>query len=74
MLFLIVGLAVAFNIVIVIWKIRNDRIADGILDGFLLILVSIVFSGSQGALIIGTIGSLIVSLYLLRDPVRLADA
>lgn len=70
-IFSLVGLAVAFNILIVIWKLTNNRKFDGFIDGTLLVLVAIVFSGSQGALVIGTIGSMIVSLYLLIKPLRL---
>lgn len=70
MLYLVIGIAVALNIVIVIWKLRNDRVADGIVDGILLVAVSWLFSGSEALLIIGTIGSAITSLYLLASPVK----
>lgn len=70
MLYLIIGIAVALNIVLVIWKLRNDRVADGIVDGILLIAVAWLFSGSEALLIIGTIGSAITSLYLLASPVK----
>lgn len=67
---IIIGIAVAFNILIVIWKLRNNRVIDGIVDGALLTAVAIVFSGSTAALIIGTIGSAIVSIYLLASPIK----
>lgn len=70
MLYLIIGIAVALNIVLVIWKLRNDRVADGIVDGILLVAVAWLFSGSEALLIIGTIGSAITSLYLLAAPVK----
>ena len=64
-----IGIAVAFNILIVLWKYQHGRILDATVDGTLLVLVAIVFSGSTAALIIGTIGSAIVSIYLLFSPV-----
>lgn len=72
--YLILGMALAFNVLIVIWKLKRNRIADGILDASLLILVAIVFSGSTATLIIGTIGSMFISLYLLAFPVKLNHA
>lgn len=71
----LVGLAVALNIIIVIWKLKSKhRKLDGFIDGTLLILVAILFSGSTSLLIIGTIGSAIVSLYLLISPIRINHA
>lgn len=69
-----IGIAVAFNILIVLWKYQHGRILDATVDGTLLVLVAIVFSGSTAALIIGTIGSAIVSIYLLFSPIKLASA
>jgi len=63
--YVIVGLAVAFNLIIVIWKLTHKRVLDGFIDAGLLIAVASVFSGGLGTLIIGTIGSAIASLYLL---------
>lgn len=69
--YLIIGIAVALNLLIVIWKFQNNRVLDGTVDGSLLVAVAMVFNNSTAALIIGTIGSLIVSLYLLAKPVKL---
>lgn len=70
--YLIIGLAVAFNILIILWKFQHkdadgnsDRVLDAILDMSLLGIVTIVFSGSYGALVVGTVASAVVSLYLL---------
>ena len=66
--YMIIGIMVALNIILVLWKLRHHRIFDGLLDSGALILVASVFTGGLGSLIIGTIGSLIVSLYLLIFP------
>lgn len=66
--FILVGILVFFNLVFVIWKFERGRYADASLDTFLLILVAIFFSGSYGALVVGTIASALVSLYLFISP------
>ncbi len=63
--YLIIGVMVGFNLLIVIWKLTHKRVFDGLIDAGLLIAVTTVFSGGLGTLIIGTIGSAITSLYLL---------
>ena len=63
--YLIIGLAVAFNLIIVIWKLTHKRVFDGLIDASLLVAVATVFSGGLGTLIIGTVGSAVTSLYLL---------
>lgn len=68
--FILIGIAVAFNILIVLWKFQHNRILDGFVDGTLLVAVAALFSGSTALLIIGTIGSLIVSIYLLFSPIK----
>ena len=66
--FLIIGLAAAFNIIVIKAKFERGRVADGIMDAAFLILVTVVFSGSYGALVVGTIASAIFSIYLMISP------
>lgn len=68
--YLVIGIAVAFNLLIVLWKFKKERILDASVDATLLILVAIVFSGSYGALVIGTVASAVVSVYLLISPIK----
>jgi Zn-dependent membrane protease YugP len=49
-------------------KIERKRISDAILDGFILVLLGFLFSGTIAGLMIGTIASAIVSLYLMISP------
>ena len=75
MLTIATTVALFFNIAIVIWKLRKpDRRVDGIIDLSILIGVFIVFQGSTALLIIGTLGSMMVSIYLLISPIRLPNA
>ena len=69
--FIFVGFAVFFNIAFVKWKFDRARYADAILDLILLVLVAILFSGSYGALVVGTVASALVSLYLFFSPPKL---
>lgn len=66
--FLIIGIVVAANIVFVFFKFDKKRTLEAFVDLALLIIVTIVFSGSYGALVVGTIASLLVSIYLYARP------
>jgi len=70
--FLIIGIALFFNIAFLKWKIERKRYADATLDFTCLVIVAILFSGSYGALVVGTIGSAMLSIYLYFSPPRLS--
>ena len=75
MLTIAATVALFFNIAIVIWKLRKpNRRLDGAIDLSILIGVFIIFQGSTALLIIGTLGSMMVSIYLLISPIRLPNA
>lgn len=66
--FLIIGIVVAANIVFIFIKFDKGRHSEAVIDLSLLVLVTVVFSGSYGALVVGTIASLLVSIYLFAKP------
>ena len=66
----VMGIATALNVIVVVWKLRNGRAVDGIVDGILLAGIMYVFMGSVSGLQMGTIGSAMVSIYLLFDPIK----
>ena len=68
------GIALAFNILIVKHKIELGRMSDAILDGTALVVLSLVFGGSTAGLMIATIASAIISLYLLKYPPTLGES
>ena len=68
--FLIIGIAAFFNVVIIIHKLNKKRYVNGVIDGLLLIAVMILFSGSYGALVVGTIASALISIYLNFVPLK----
>ena len=66
--FLLVGLAVFFNIAFIKWKFDKSGYADATLDLTLLVIVMLLFSGSYGALVVGTVASAFISLFLYFSP------
>jgi len=71
--FLIIGLVVCVNIIFLLYKFEKRRYADGLTDAALLLIVGAVFSNSEGALIIGSIASMFISMYLYVKPPKLPD-
>jgi len=64
MIELVLGLALAFNTIIIIYKFKNDRVFDALLDAGILATIASIFGGSTQSLTVGTIGSAVVSIYL----------
>ena len=65
---LLIALATAFNVLIIKWKIEKTRYEDAALDFAVLVALASLFSGSMGGMVIATITSFIVSIYLLASP------
>lgn len=70
-IFLIIGLAVAFNCLVIKYKFEKQRWADGVLDLSLLVVLSFLFMGSFGGLVVSTIASAFISVYLYIFPPKL---
>jgi len=68
--FAIIGIVTAFNILIILWKFNRGQNFNAFVDAALLVLVAIVFSGTYAALVVGSIASAIVSLWLCFVPLR----
>lgn len=65
---LLIGLATAFNALIIKWKMEKARYEDAALDVAILFVFTSLFSGSMGGMVVATISSFIVSIYLLASP------
>lgn len=61
----IIGLATAFNILIIFKKIELKRYQDATFDSAFLVLLTIVFGGSFAGMTVATISSAVISLYFL---------
>ena len=68
---LVIGIAVAFNMLVIKVKFERGRLADGSLDLFLLAVLSFLFMGSYAGLVVSTIASAIISIYLFIFPPKL---
>ena len=69
--FLIIGIAVFFNVMVLKIKFERERYADLSFDLVVLVALSLLFSGSFGGLVVATVASALMSLYLLAFPPRL---
>jgi Ca2+/Na+ antiporter len=63
-LLILAGLATAFNLLVILWKLKNKRYSDGLLDFMLFITIIFLFSGTLGGMVIGMIASFVISIYL----------
>ena len=73
MLIAILGVVLAFNMLIIYWKYSHNRYMDATLDLFMLVVLGYVFGGSTQSLSVATIASAIISLYLLAFPPGLSE-
>ena len=71
---MLIGLATAFNALIIKWKVEKSRYEDAALDVAILIVFVSIFSGSMGGAVIATISSFIVSIYLLMSPPKFLNS
>lgn len=67
----LIGVVVAFNFLVIYAKAMNKRYLDAGLDVILLATVSILFGGSYAGLVVATIASAIISIYLFFSPPRI---
>ena len=70
--YLLIGMVVAINFVVVIRKYRLRRFTDATVDMVLLAIVYKLFEGSFGALVTGTFASMFISIYLYFNPITIA--
>lgn len=64
----IIGVVVAFNFLVIYAKVKASRYLDAFIDVTLLSIISVLFGGSYAGLVVATIASAIVSLYLFVSP------
>jgi len=67
----VMGIAAAFNILIIFKKIEKGRHQDAFFDGALLVVLSLVFGGSLGGMLVATVASAIISLYFLYNEPKI---
>ena len=67
---LMAGIAMSFNLIIILVKLQKGDTTNAIIDASVLGVIMWLFSGSLGALVIGAVASAIFSMYLLAKPVK----
>lgn len=66
--FLILGLVVAINFIVVKMKLDRKRWEDATFDLLTLSILMILFNGSYAGLIVSSVASLFISLYFFASP------
>lgn len=66
--FVLIGLISAFNLLVVLVKVKKGRFEDAIFDAALMFLLSSMFSGSYGGMVVAMVASLSVSIWLFISP------
>lgn len=66
--YLILGLVVAINFIIIKMKLDKKRWEDAVFDIAVLLIIMALFRGSFAGLIVGSVASLFMSLYFFASP------
>lgn len=66
--FIIIGIITAINFLFIKKKFDLKRYEDATFDLLLLVVILFIFSGSYGALVVGMVASLIISISFYASP------
>ena len=73
MFLLIIGIATAVILMVIKYKVEKERYLDAILDLFTLSILSFIFMGTYDGLVVSTIASAIISVYLYFVPPKIPE-
>lgn len=73
MFLLVIGIATAFNFMVIKYKVEKERYLDALLDLFTLSTLSFIFMGTYDGLVVSTIASAIISVYLYFVPPKIPE-
>ena len=73
MFLLIIGIATAFILMVIKYKVEKERYLDALLDLFTLSILSFIFMGTYDGLVVSTIASAIISVYLYFVPPKIPE-
>ena len=68
MLALIMGIAAAFNILVIFKKVELARYQDAFFDSAFLVILTLIFGSTLGGMMVATVASAIISIYFLFNP------
>lgn len=66
--FIIIGIATAFNLIVIKMKLEAGRFGDAVLDIFFNIILNIIFGGTYSGMVVASITSVLTSIYLYFNP------
>ena len=64
----VIGIATAFNFIVILFKFRRHRYEDACFDLAVFIAISYMFAGTISGMSVGMVASAIVSIWLWFDP------
>ncbi len=65
---LVIGIATAFNFIVIMYKFKRGRYEDAIFDTLIFIAISYMFAGTISGMSVGMVASAVVSIWLWFDP------
>lgn len=73
-MFIAIGVATFFNFIILKWKFERKRYADLAFDIVTLVIISNLFGGTLGGMVVAMIASAFISIYLIFFPPKFLAA
>lgn len=64
----VIGIATAFNFIVILFKFKRHRYEDAFFDLAVFIVISYMFAGTISGMSVGMVASAIVSIWLWFDP------
>jgi len=68
--YVLMSLAVTFNFVIVLWKLKRHRYLDSLVDVSITAILAFLFKGSFDGMVVAMMTGAFISLYLLANPIK----
>ena len=64
----VIGIATAFNFIVILFNFKRHRYEDACFDLAVFIAISYMFAGTISGMSVGMVASAIVSIWLWFDP------
>lgn len=65
---LVIGIATAFNFIVIMCKYKRGRWEDATFDTLIFVAISYMFAGTISGMSVGMVASAVVSIWLWFDP------
>ena len=65
---LVIGIATAFNFIVIMFKFKRGRLEDATFDTLIFIAISYMFAGTISGMSVGMVASAVVSIWMWFDP------